>query len=76
MRRVLPLLLPFALVGTGYAGGGTGIVAAGAAGPFRVVMTEQGSVTDGTRKLTVALYDKRGQKLLWKRQVEGRLLMA
>ncbi|GAA5513010.1 hypothetical protein Dcar01_01735 [Deinococcus carri] len=76
MRRILALLLPFLLGSTAYAGGGPGIATAGAAGKFYVAFTEQGSVEYGTRKLTITLYEKPGGRLLWKRQVDGRLYEA
>ncbi|GMA14969.1 hypothetical protein E5F05_12235 [Deinococcus metallilatus] len=76
MRQVLALLLPLLLSSTGHAGGGNDIVAAGAAGKVYAVFTEQGSVQYGTRKLTINLYEKKDGRLLWKRQIEGRLYQA
>lgn len=76
MLRVLPLFLALMLSGTTSAGGGSEGLAGGVAGGLYVVFTEHGSVEYGTRKLSIAVYDKRGGGLLWKRQVEGRLSQA
>lgn len=76
MWRVPALLLPLLLGSNVHAGGGTGVVAAGAAGKAYVVFTEQGSVQYGTRKLTLTLYGEKGGELLWKRQINGQLYQS
>lgn len=59
---------------TSRAGGGDfKTVATGKAGTAYVVFSEAGSVEYGTRKLNIVLYAERGGRLLWRRQVDGRL---
>lgn len=73
---VKPWLLVAALTGSsGLAGGGggSGTVAATRTKNAYVVFREAGSVKHGTQKLQIAVYDKMGGRLRWRRQVPGRL---